>query len=215
MKTSLDEMTLLNYVNDQLAFFGTRASSTILAAAVEKAAYCFKHCSNKYYRDVDGEVVFTHTHSAQYCAFLYFLSRAAFERNDTKLATGAYLLNKMLNSVDIFYEVELPEIFALEHPVGTVLGRAHYGNRLHISQNTTIGNNHGIYPVIGENVVVHFGSSIIGETIVGNNVEVATNTHIKDDRIPSNCIVFGASPNLIIKEKDEQEMLARLCFFTA
>lgn len=52
-------------------------------------------------------------------------------------------------------------------------------------------------------------------TTVGNNVEAAANTCIKDERIPSSRIVFGASPNLIIEEKAEQEVLARLCFFTA
>lgn len=52
-------------------------------------------------------------------------------------------------------------------------------------------------------------------TTVGNDVEAAANTYIKDERIPSNRIVSGARPNLIIEEKAEQEMLARLCFFTA
>ena len=215
MKTSLNDMDLLAHVNKQLDFFGACASSSDLALALERAEYCFKHCNNKYYRNEDDEVVFSHDHSAQYCAFLYFLSRVAFEHGDASVATAAYLLNKMLNSVDIFYEVELPTIFAVEHPVGTVLGRAHYGNRLHVSQNTTVGNNHGIYPIIGENVVIHFGSSIIGSAVVGDNVEVAANTYIKDEEIPLNCIVFGTSPNLIIKRKSEEEMLARLRFFTA
>ena len=44
------------------------------------------------------------------------------------LASKAYCLNKALHAIDVFYEVELPEIFFLEHPLGTVLGRAKYSN---------------------------------------------------------------------------------------
>lgn len=37
--------------------------------------------------------------------------------------------------------------------------------------------------------------------IIGANVMVGANTIIKDEIVPSNVIVFGESPNLIIKKK--------------
>lgn len=37
--------------------------------------------------------------------------------------------------------------------------------------------------------------------IIGANVMVGANTIIKDEVVPSNVIVFGESPNLIIKKK--------------
>ena len=44
-------------------------------------------------------------------------------------------------------------------------------------------------------------SKIIGNSIVGDNVLIAANTYIKDTNIPSNSIVFGTSPNLILKDR--------------
>ena len=46
------------------------------------------------------------------------------------IADKIYYLNKILHSVDIYHEVELPSTFFLEHPVGTVLGRAKYQDGL-------------------------------------------------------------------------------------
>ncbi len=37
--------------------------------------------------------------------------------------------------------------------------------------------------------------------IIGANVMVGANTILKDEVVPSNVIVFGESPNLIIKKK--------------
>ncbi|TEB40985.1 transferase, partial [Flavobacterium circumlabens] len=34
----------------------------------------------------------------------------------------------MLNSCDLFYEVNLPDIFFLDHPLGTVIGRGVFKN---------------------------------------------------------------------------------------
>jgi len=57
--------------------------------------------------------------------------------------------------------------------------------------------------VIGENVRMMSGSKILGECIVGDHVVFSANTYIKDTDIPSCSIVFGSSPNLVIKRKNE------------
>ena len=41
--------------------------------------------------------------------------------------------------------------------------------------------------------------------IIGANVMVGANTILKDEVVPSNVIVFGESPNLIIKKKKNLE----------
>jgi serine O-acetyltransferase len=41
---------------------------------------------------------------------------------NTTLADRIYYLNKALNGLDLFYEVEMPDVFYLDHPVGTVIG---------------------------------------------------------------------------------------------
>ncbi len=107
----------------------------------------------------------------------------------------------MLNACDLFYEVELPDIFRLDHPVGTVMGRAKYSDYFLFSQNCTVGNNRGIYPQIGQHVWMCTNASIIGNCIIGNNVIIGANACVKDQNIPDNSIVFGQSPNLIIKEQ--------------
>ena len=48
------------------------------------------------------------------------------ESNHTNLAAKVYALNKALHAIDVFYEVELPDLFCLQHPLGTMPGRARY-----------------------------------------------------------------------------------------
>lgn len=45
------------------------------------------------------------------------------------------------------------------------------------------------------------GSSIIGDSVIGDNVLIGANATIKDEVVPSNVVVFGESPNLVIKRK--------------
>ncbi len=59
-----------------------------------------------------------------------------------------------MNACDLFYEVDLPEIFMLDHPLGSVMGRAKFGNYFAFSQNCTVGNNNNIFPEIGEYVTM-------------------------------------------------------------
>jgi serine O-acetyltransferase len=170
---------------------------------LSKIEHCFKHTANRYYNQ-DGQTYFNPFHSGQYCIFLYFLSRTIFlnDPDYRTLSDRVYFLNKALNAIDLFYEVELPDVFALDHPVGTVLGRAQYGKFFTFNQNNTVGENKGIYPRIGENVYMASGSKLIGDSTVGNNVMLSANSYVKDADIPSCSIVFGSSPHLIIKTRD-------------
>ncbi len=176
-----------------------RLNSSI-EAALKKCETCFAATSNKYYQR-NGLPYFNPFHSGQYCIFLYFLSRAVFAAHPEarSLADRIYYLNKALNGLDLFYEVEMPDIFFLDHPVGSVLGRASYGSHFSFSQNCTVGNNKGIFPTIGKNVQMMSSSKILGRCKIGDNVVVSANTYIKDTDIPANSLVFGTSPNLTIK----------------
>lgn len=106
-----------------------------------------------------------------------------------------------MSSCDLFYEVELPDFFMLDHPQGTVMGRAKYSDGFSFSQYSTVGNNKGIYPVIGRNCEMCMNSAIIGNCHIGDNVTIGAGALVKDEDIPSDCMVFGQSPNLIIKAK--------------
>ena len=161
---------------------------------------CFKNNPNKYYHK-DGDTYFNPFQSAQYNIFLYIISNEIWKAGNPILADKIYYLNKVLNSNDLFYEVELPEYFKCDHPVGSVMGRAKYGNGFSFGQCCTVGNNNGIYPVIEENVRMCAYSSIIGNCHIGCNTILGAYASVKDQDVPSDSLVFGQSPNLIIKKR--------------
>ena len=106
----------------------------------------------------------------------------------------------MFNSVYLFYEVNLPEIFFLDHPFDSVIERGKFKNCFSFSQGCTVGNNKGVYPEFGESVKMLSRGKVIGNSQIGENVITAANTDIKDPDVPDSSIVFGSSPNFIIKK---------------
>ncbi|WP_197707697.1 hypothetical protein [Psychrobacter sp. MES7-P7E] len=157
----------------------------------------FSRVKNKYFSSDCGAIL-DPLNSTQYCILLYKLSKMVHQK---QLADKLYLLNKVLNSCDIYHGIDLPQFFLPEHPVGTVLGRAKYSDYFVFQQNCTVGGNRGIYPTIGSHVWMFANTSIIGNCQIGSNVYVAAGTQIKDENIPDNSLVFGSSPNLIIKQR--------------
>jgi serine O-acetyltransferase len=168
----------------------------------ERCSYCFSKNPNKYYSR-KGEVYFNPYHTGQYTIFLYYYSNSIFKSytNEYSLADKVYYLNKIMNSCDLYYEIDLPEIFILDHPVGSVIGRAKFGNYFTFGQNCTVGNNRGIFPIIGENVRMAANSMILGNSHIGDNVIIGAGSCVKDQNVPANSIAFGTSPNLIFKTR--------------
>ncbi|MBA6420460.1 hypothetical protein ACS8E9_01965 [Pseudomonas neustonica] len=173
-----------------------------LSAALENTEYCFSFSKNKYYKK-NGCVFFSIYHSGQYCIFLYFLARQVISDFPAlrDLADKIYFLNKALNGLDLYYEVVMPKVFNLDHPVGSVMGRADYGENFTFSQLCTVGNNKGVFPEIGENVQMFSGAKILGRCKIGDDVIISANSYIKDENVPSNSLVFGSSPSLVIKPR--------------
>lgn len=159
---------------------------------------CWHGIENKYYSDSNG-AIFNPFHSGQLSKLLYFFSREAHLESENELASKLYMLNKALNGLDLFYEVELPSVFFYDHPVGSVIGRGTFGNGFQFSQNCTVGNNKGLFPVFGENVRMMSGSKVLGQCTVGDNVIFSANSFLMDTDVPSNTIVFGCHPNCIFK----------------
>lgn len=125
-------------------------------------------------------------------------------------AEKIYYLNKILHSIDLFYEVELPSIFFFDHPLGSVMGRAKYSDYFSFLQGCTVGNNKGKYPIIGRNVSMLSNSKILGDCHIGNNVILSANSYVIDTDIPDNSIVFGQGRNITIKTYDEETMIKRV-----
>lgn len=209
-ETESNEELCPEWVNRQIrSLFGDADVAPYFGAARSRALHCFAAINNKYFH----KGVINPLHTGQYALFLCFLAREAYKCGDSEAAGKIYYLNKVLHGFDIFYEVDIPQVFFMEHPVGTVLGRATYSDRLFVGQNVTVGGNKGKYPTIGENVALHAGSIVVGDTHIGNNVEVSAGAFIKDETIPDNCLVFGSSPNIVVKHRSEVEMIERLYYF--
>ena len=181
----------------------------------DKLEYCFSRTNNKYYsRVVSGkkETLFNPLHSCQWLLFLYYFANTIWKSEKDKgeieivkdLCDKIYGLSKIMSGAELYYEVDLPDVFMCDHPVGSVMGRAEYGEFFSFSQGCTVGNNHGKYPKIGKHVQMYSDSKILGDCNVGDNVVLAANTVVKDVDIPSDTIVFGTSPNLIFKPIKER-----------
>ena len=166
----------------------------------------FSNSSNKYFsvETENGRVPrFDPFHSVQWMTFLYYLSHELYLQK-SKLCDKVYYLNKIMNSVDLFYAIELPDVWSAEHPLGSVMGRAKYSNGFFFYQGCTVGgtkdkNGAIYYPTIEKNVSMFANSCILGRCHIGENVKIGAGCIVKNQDIPDNSIVFGQSPNLIIK----------------
>lgn len=205
---SLSEKLLSEYLAKQISvFFPANDNSvldeisSILPEALMKLEYCFSFIRRKYYVDDNGIPLFNHFNTDQYCMFLYFMANTAWRKNPSgTLAAKLYALNKCLHSIDLFYSVQLPDIFLFSHPVGTVLGRAEYRNYLVVYQNVTVGSNlAGEYPEFGEGVALYCNSKCIGNCKVGQNVSFAAGSLVIDTDIAENQIVYGMYPDIKMK----------------
>jgi serine O-acetyltransferase len=210
-KLSLSRDNLRRYIGRQLDHLFPDGKTVTLSlkkqlpAALDRLEACFLQIPLKYYRDGQA-AAFNHLNTDHYAMFLYLLSHMIYKQEgDSPTASKLYALNKALHGLDAFYQIELPEVFLFQHPVGTVLGRATYGNFLLVYQGCTVGSSidQG-YPTFGEGVVLYSGSSVLGSSRVGDNCWISTGSRVLNAQIPAHSLVFGASPDLIIKPTERQ-----------
>ena len=177
-------------------------SGNLLKEAEYKAIKALSGFNNKYFNSLVNPF-----NSVMYCNYLYWTSHLLYSDGAIQIADKVYYLNKMLNSVDLFYEIKLPNIWSCEHPVGSIMGRAEYGDYFFYYQGCTVGGSRHrgklYYPAIGEHVTMFSDSKILGSAHIGNNVILASNAYVINQNVPDNSIVFGQSPNIIIKPNDD------------
>lgn len=134
---------------------------------------------------------FNYLHSSQYCTYLYFLSNTIWRNTgNVEICTKLFLLNKALNGIDCFYEINMPDIFFIGHSTGIVLAKANYSDYLVLYQNSTVGKNTGIAPVIEEGVVMYPNTAIIGRCNVKKNTVISQGVGIVNRDTPGNVMVF-------------------------
>jgi serine O-acetyltransferase len=141
--------------------------------------------------------IFNHFNSLQYATFLYLLGNEYWKIEPTGLiADRLFCLNRALNGMDLFYTVEMPEVFFISHGLGTVLGNATYGNRLVFFHNVTVGRIGDNRPKIGENVILYPGTVITGSSVIGCNSVISAGIVLHNTSVPDNVVVMnkGAEP---------------------
>lgn len=139
-------------------------------------------------------------HSSQYCSYLYLLARTVWvETQDRRLPTRLFALNKALNGIDLFYEIEMPQRFFIGHSVGIVLAKATYGDCLVLYQNSTVGKNNGQAPVLGEGCILYPNSAVLGQSRLGPDTTLAQGASLIDASTDGSCIVFRRDSGALIK----------------
>lgn len=202
MKLSLEKHDLLTYVATQMDHFfpdkyylkGSDVSSA-LDLALERLEYCYQHICVKAYND-GKQTYFSHLHGDQYSQFLYYFSNSLWSISENKpLCDKMVQLNRCLSGMFYSYHSGLPDIFLLSHPVGSVLGKAKYGNYFYCAQNCTVASQVGDKQ-FGEGLFLGEGASILdtnieigdwvvvgaGTTVYGRGIKLDSETFIWRDR---------------------------------
>ncbi|SDP58937.1 hypothetical protein [Selenomonas ruminantium] len=180
-----------------------------LPMVLERLEKNISHNSNKYYYTINDkgerEPYFNQLHSCHWLLFLYLTANTIYKQEHEKIKAARtvcdkiYIQAKNVSACDIYYEVDMPDIFSFDHPTGSFMGRAKYGNFFSFTQGCSVECDNDIYPVIGEHVTMQSNSKIVGNSHIGDNCIIRHDTVIMNRDIPANSIVSGSGNNLTVK----------------
>lgn len=172
----------------------------VLPRALERLEHSFSEVNNKYFFD-GNNVVFSHLHGDQYAVWLYFVSNELFSQNgDSNICSKIFMLNKALHGCDIFFEVALPSVFLLVHPLGSVMGRGDYNDYFVCYQSCGIGSNKEVYPKMGRHLTLRPGSSVLGNSVIGNMCQLGAGTLAIDVELKDGLTLLGRPGSYKFKE---------------
>ena len=186
-----DQLTV--YLPDRYAFAGTDVDKAI-RLALERTEHCFKFIAVDGYNK-NGKAYFYHLHTDQYSQFLFFLANSLWKISENKiLCDKIIVLNRILNGVWFSYKALLPDIFFLDHPVGTVLGNAQYSDFLVVTQNVTVETNYDENgrpaPQLGKGLFLSAGAKIIGNKPIGDRVSLGADVLVFNQQIASDSVLY-------------------------
>jgi serine O-acetyltransferase len=129
--------------------------------------------------------------------FIWFLSNTVYkEYGINNLTNKLYYLNKTLHGFDCMADTNLPDIFLVQHGVGTMLGKAVYNNYFVVYQGCTVGANKGKYPIINQGVTLAANSSVIGACIVNKGTTISTRSLLFEKNTEENSIIYPNSTKI-------------------
>jgi serine O-acetyltransferase len=173
-----------------------------LDPALDRLAHCIR--AVRMWREDEFDLL----HSSQYATFLYYLAHTLHRSGAPRsLCNKLFFLNKALNGIDLFYEIDLPPVFFIGHSVAIVLAKAQYGNHLALYQTCTVGKNHGIAPVLGDGVVLYPHSAVIGDCRIGDASVIAQGVSVVGRSAPGNCLVFQGDRGALRFARPKRDIL--------
>lgn len=170
-----------------------------IATAAQRTNYCVSRI-----KAFKGSQ-FNHLNSGHYATFLYYLAHTLWNHGGNTIeATRVFLLNKALNGIDLFYEVEMPEVFLIGHTVGMVFAKANYGIHCIFHQGCTVGRSQLARPILEAGVILYPHASVIGACHVRENTVLSPGVQLINTDTPGNCIAFpGERGRPVFKEISE------------
>ena len=109
----------------------------------------------------------------------------------------------------------MPNIFLLNHPVGSIIGNAIYSDGLCISQNVTINThtdkdkNLDLY--LGKGVYLSPGAKIIGNAKIGDRVSIGVNAIVYNEEIQDDMVVVNENGKNIIRKRKKEKCFSENC----
>ena len=202
LELNISRINLRNYLIKQLNFMfpdekqvAVHIIDDYISKALFKIRRSFDTIRSKYYQK-KNKSYFDYLNGDHYAVFLYWLSNIAFNEGQISLAKKMFLLNKCMFGLDLFYEINMPDIFIMVHPLGSVVGRAKFSDFLVIYQGVTIGSTaKGVYPEFAEKIVLYSNTSVIGRCYLKENVVLGSNATLINQEIDSDKVVLGHYPN--------------------
>jgi serine O-acetyltransferase len=170
--------------------------SAILASTIDRSLLRHSFSLNNRYRSLGGEPILTAWHYSSHALFLHELSRQCWQQGSKELAEKLYFLNVATTSCDLYYQVGLPLKTVADHPLGSVIGKADFGNEaaLFFSQQCTIGNNKGVYPKVDGYLHMYSASTLLGNCQIKGMVVLASGARVVDAGLMQNELIVGVYP---------------------
>lgn len=196
---------LIKYISRQIESIAPTLDGDFIIdhASINYSLERINYCISKI-KSFDNQS-FNYLNSGQYATFLYFLSKyIAQEKKDLDSAARLFILNKALNGIDLFYDIEMPDVFLIGHTVGMVFAKASYAPYCVFHQGCTVGRNLEKRPRLEPGVILYPNSSIIGDCYVRKNTILSPGVQLINSDTPGDCIVFqGENGGYIFKNVKE------------